>query len=125
MAAITADHPFLVKHADKIHGVLSCFDRVIFRGHLPLSYPRGLEGFLYQHKILLKDFKDYAPKIAHRLTEHVKGLVAKAGAPFRYLPKKEALEEQARRRAQEKDIREGIVCGFAQLETCREWHCSP
>ena len=55
MAAITADHPFLVKHADKIHGVLSCFDRVIFRGYLPLSYPKGMSGFLYQQKVLLKD----------------------------------------------------------------------
>jgi hypothetical protein len=36
---ISTEHPFLVKHADKIHGVLSCFDRVILRGYLPLSYP--------------------------------------------------------------------------------------
>jgi len=121
VAAITTEHPFLVKHADKIHGVLSCFDRIIFRGHLPLSYPRGLEGFLYQHQILLKDFKDYAPRVAHRITEHVKGLVAKAGAPFRYLSRKEAMEKQARERAQQQDIREGIVCGYAQLETCRAY----
>ena len=32
MPAITADHPFLVKHQDKVRGVLSCFDRVIFPG---------------------------------------------------------------------------------------------
>jgi hypothetical protein len=121
VAAITLDHPFLVKHAGKMHGVLSCFDRVIFRGHLPLSYPKGLEGFLYQQKVLLKDFKDYAPKIAHRITEHVRGLVEKAGAPFRHLSRKEPMEEQARRLAQEQQLREGIVCGFSQLETCRTY----
>ena len=47
MAALTADHPFLVKHQGKVQGVLSCFDRVIFRGYLPLSYAKGLVGFLY------------------------------------------------------------------------------
>ena len=121
MAAITPAHPFLVKHADKIHGVLSCFDRVIFRGYLPLSYPKGMSGFLYQQQVQLKDFKDYAPQIAERVKEHVKGLVEKAGAPYRHLPRKEPMEAQARLLAKQKDIREGIVCGYSQLETCRSF----
>jgi hypothetical protein len=121
VAAITTDHPFLVKHADKVQGVLSCFDRIIFRGYLPLSYAKGLEGFLYQQKVLLKDFKDYAPRIAERVKQHVQGLVEQAGAPFRYLPKKEPMEAQARRLAQDQGIHEGIVCGFSKLETCRTY----
>jgi hypothetical protein len=121
VAAITAEHPFLVKHTDQITGVLSCFDRVILRGYLPLSYPQGMSGFLYQQKVLLKDFKDYAPAIAERVKEHVKAQVEKAGAPYRHLPTKEPMEQQARQRAQKKGIREGIVCGFSQLETCRSF----
>jgi hypothetical protein len=116
---ITTDHPFLAKHQDKISGVLSCFDRVIFRGHLPLSYEKGLSGFLYQQKVLLKDFKGYAPQIADRVRDHVKAIVEKAGAPFRHLRLKEPMEEIARQMAREKKITEGIVCGFSQLETCR------
>jgi hypothetical protein len=27
---------FLKAHGDKIHGVLSCFDRMLFRGYLPI-----------------------------------------------------------------------------------------
>src|SRR5262245_48542147 len=119
MPAITADHPFLVKHQDKVRGVLSCFDRVIFRGHLPLSYPKGLQGFLFQQGVLLKDFKDYAPAVADRIKEHVKALVENAGAPYRHLPTKEPMEAQARQLAQDKGIRSGIVCAFSQLETCR------
>jgi hypothetical protein len=30
---------FLAKHADKITGVLACFDRVNFKGHLGLNWP--------------------------------------------------------------------------------------
>jgi hypothetical protein len=121
VATITADHPFLGKHQNKIAGVLSCFDRLIFRGHLPLSYPRGLEGFLHRQDVLFKDFKHYAPQIAERVKEHVKRQVEAAGAPFRHLPRKERMEEEARRRAQEQGITQGIVCGFSQLETCRTY----
>ena len=123
MTTITPDHVFLRKHQDKIAGVLSCFDRVIFRGYLPLSYAQGLEGFLYQQKVLLKNFKHYAPQVAERIKEHIKGVVAAAGGPFRHLPRKEAMEEQARRLAHQQQIKEGIVCGFSQLETCRSFRC--
>jgi hypothetical protein len=116
--AITTDHPFLRKHAHRIQGVLSCFDRVIFRGYLPCSHPRGLEGFLAQQNVLLKDFKHYAPKIAERLKEHVRTLVSQAGGTFRHLPRKERMEEEARQLAQQRGLREGIICGFSCLETC-------
>lgn len=121
MATIETDHPFLGKHQDKILGVLACFDRLIFRGYLPLSYPKGLEGFLYRQQVLFKDFKSYAPDIAERIKNHVKELVEKAGGTFRYLPKKERMEEEARRLAQEKNITAGIICGFSKLETCRTY----
>jgi hypothetical protein len=119
--AITTDHAFCAKHPDKIVGVLSCCDRVILRGHLPLSYAQGMSGFLYQQQVLLKNFKDYAPQIAERIKDHVKGLVEQAGAPYRHLPTKEPMEEHARRLVRQKGIREGIVCGFSQLETCRSF----
>src|SRR5260221_2733490 len=125
VSVITTDHGFLRKHQDKISGVLSCFDRVILRGHLPLSYPRGVEGFLYQQKVPLKEFKDYAPRIAERIKARVKGLVLAAGAPFRHLPSKEPMEKLAGGMVAEKSLRQGIVCGFSQLEVCRtfrlEW----
>ena len=118
MPAITLDHPFLRKHAPSIRGVLSCFDRVIFRGYLPLSYARGLEGFLAHQGVLLKDFKTFAPQMAERLKAHVRGLVEAASAPFRHLPKKIRMEDEARQLARARGQTEGIVCGFSQLETC-------
>jgi hypothetical protein len=121
VATLPVAHPFCTKHQDQLTGVLSCFDRVIFRGYLPLSYAKGVEGFLYRQKVPLKHFKDYAPAIAERVKEHVKGLVEQAGAPYRHLPTKEPMEAQARRLAQEKNLREGIVCGYSQLETCRSY----
>ena len=44
---------FIVKHQDKITSVLSCFDRVLFKGYLPLGYPQGMENFLNAKGLLL------------------------------------------------------------------------
>lgn len=119
MAAITAEHPFVVKHQEHLQGVLSCFDRVIFRGYLPFCHPRALEGFLAKENFLLKDFKTFAPQVAERLKQHVKTQVEQAGAPFQHLPSKTRMEEAARRLIAERGQHAGIVCGFSCLETCR------
>jgi hypothetical protein len=121
VSIITTDHAFCAKHQENISGVLSCFDRVIFRGHLSLSFATGMEVFLARQKVLLKNFKNYAPVIAGRIKEHVKGLIAKAGAPYRHLQTKTPMEEIARKMAQQKAIREGIVCGFGRMETYRSY----
>jgi len=118
VATIATDHPFLRKHQQHIQGVLSCFDRVIFRGHLTLSYARGLEGFLNWHNVLFKDFKTFAPQVSQRVKEHIRTLVEQAGAPFRHLPSKIRMEDEARRLAKERGVSEGIVCGYSKLETC-------
>jgi hypothetical protein len=119
VSSISTDHPFCAKHEDKIRGILSCFDRVIFRGYLPLSYPEGLSAFMWRQNVPLKEFKNYAPQIAERIKNHVITTVAKAGAPYRYLPTKVRMEEEARALVKAKAIREGIVCAFSQSETCR------
>ena len=56
---------FVAKHQDKITGILSCFDRIIIKGYLPFSYPLGMEGFLGQQNILIKEF----PKLAKQQSE--------------------------------------------------------
>jgi len=38
---------FIARHAERITGVLSGFDRLVFRGMLrPISYPEGMMGYL-------------------------------------------------------------------------------
>ena len=39
---------FIRKHEDRIHGVLSCFDRMLFRGYLPIM--SGWAWYLRHHR---------------------------------------------------------------------------
>ena len=109
---------FVQRHADKITGILSCFDRLILKGHLPLSYPSGMEGFLHRHRILIKDFPKLAKEQSARVKQHARQLAEQAGRPVVPAPYKTRKEEYARRLAQEDGITEGLVCIFTTQEAC-------
>ncbi len=77
---------FVQKHSEKINSVLSCFDRIIFKGYLPITGASSMESFLYSQGLLLKDFKTFVPKQAQKLKNHAHILAEKI-RPER-LPKK-------------------------------------
>ena len=77
---------FVVKFTSLIVGVLSCFDRVIFKGYLPITNGPALEGFVdYVLKIRRKDFLDFAEEQSETLVDFAKRLVEEVGAEYHYL----------------------------------------
>src|SRR5271156_6778098 len=77
---------FLVKFASLISWTLSCFDRVILKGHLPISRPAEFERFVdYVLKIRRVDFlEELGPKWSERLVEHSKQFAQECGRPWEY-----------------------------------------
>lgn len=116
---------FLDKHRDKITGTLSCPDRIILKGHLPLDYPAGMESFLFQQGIRIADFKSFAPCQAERLKDHAKQVAALARRPFRYLDRPERKDDRARAIAALDGITEGLVCVLSVIEPCRTFKVVP
>ena len=39
---------FLSKHKRRIAGTLSCVDRIVFKGYLPISWADSFESFLFR-----------------------------------------------------------------------------
>ncbi len=119
---------FIAKHADKISAVLSCFDRVIIRGHLPMANPRYCRAWMRSKQIGLnlkdlpegwRNFKEAAPYFAERIKAHAQKLAADAGRPYRHLPShNEPMEENARALAEQDGITEGLICVYSALEVC-------
>ncbi len=66
--------PFVAKFTSSIFAVLSCFDRVIFKGHLALAAPCELEYFVdCVLKVRRSDFmKTIAPQYSDRLVAHAR-----------------------------------------------------
>lgn len=111
---------FLVKFASLIAWSLSCFDRVLFKGHLPLSRAFELENFVdYILKLRRADFMEtLAPQWSHRLVEHAKALAAKAGRTYEYCQGAVDKDAWAKARIAAGAIDAGLVGVLCVMETC-------
>ena len=112
---------FLAKHAAATTGTLSCFDRLLFKGHLPLGYPHAMEVFLTLRGVLFKDLKAFVLKQADRLKAHAQAMAEGAGRPYEYFESPVCKDQRARAPAARDGITEGLVCVFATIEPCRSF----
>lgn len=110
---------FLVVHRAKVKGVLGCFDRVIFRGYLPLQDGYSMAQFLNQNDIRFRDLKSFLLEQAARVKTHAQAWAEREGRPFAYLTTHVPMEKQARAMAERDGIEQGLVCVFSVLEPCR------
>jgi hypothetical protein len=109
---------FIDHHQTKIKGVLSCFDRMIFRGYLPVQNGQGMAGFLAALSIPRGQLKSFLLDNSGAVIAHAKAMAEKEGRPYRYLEQKLPMEQEARRIAARDGIDQGLVCIFAILEPC-------
>jgi hypothetical protein len=109
---------FLEKHRDKIVGTVSCFDRIIFKGYLPFTYPAGMAQFLKLQGVPLTDFKPFVLKQAERLKQHARRLAHSNGRPYTHLYNYIRKENLARSIAQRRGVTEGLICVLSAVEPC-------
>lgn len=112
---------FIAKYESQIAGVLSGFDRLVFRGTLrKLAYVRGLSRYLWDNHVLLKDFGDHVQRVSQRVKQAaVRGMEA-AGRPVEYLASGQTNKEQRARAIMAADrVTAGPVCALTAVEPCQ------
>lgn len=114
---------FIARHAEKITGVLSGFDRIICRGHLlPLCHEGGVHGFLHRQGVQLKDFESFAKTLTGMIRDAAVAVAVARDRPTRYLESSHTSKEQiARAILARQPIRTGPICLLSTLEPCRGW----
>src|SRR4029434_10395614 len=112
---------FIAKYADKIMGTLSCFDRVLFRGYLPLFSGAAMAAFVDSRGIERHQLKGFLLRQAALLKDHARRMDQREGRPFQYFGERVRKEELARQIAERDRIHEGLVCVFSTLEPCRSY----
>jgi len=112
---------FLAKHAATTTGTLACFDRLLFKGHLPLGYPHAMEVHLTLRKVLLKDWKPDVLQQAERLKAHAHAAAEQAGRPYEYLESPVRKDERARAIAARDRVTDGLVGVFGTIAPCRSF----
>ena len=118
---------FLRKFSSLIVCVLSCFDRVIFKGHLSFSRASELERFVdFILKIRRVDFiKQCAPQYAERLVKHAQQFAEQFQRPYVYRRGKFRKEQWATDLLREQPVKEGLVGVLCTMETCGTFQLVP
>jgi len=111
---------FVTRHHDRIAGILTGFDRILFRGTLrSISHSKGAEIWLSSHRVLLKDFAAYAKELTARIKAHAEAVATAAHRPIEYLESSRISKEDYVRRIQIRDgITEGLICVLSCVEPC-------
>jgi hypothetical protein len=109
---------FIAKFKDKLLGVVSGFDRLIFRGILRrLAYSRGMEEYLWQNRILFKDYSHHVKKISERVRKAAVAEFAQDKLPVLYLASPKAdKDEIAQQIAAQRGIQQGPICALSTME---------
>lgn len=118
---------FLSRYRPLVMGVLSGFDRVVFRGVLqPLMRKTGMYYFLTDAGVRLLDFKKFAVATTEKVKTAAMSEAVQLNRPVEYLPSAADKEEVARRMWAEKPIKEGLIGVITALEPCMtfEYHRS-
>jgi hypothetical protein len=114
---------FIARFGDRILGVLSGFDRVVLRGTLrAIVYAQGMEAYLEQNHVLLKDFAQHVCEVSRQLKQASLAAAEKRGRTVKYLASSTvSKEETALALAAEQKITEGLVCVLSCVEPCRSF----
>jgi hypothetical protein len=118
--AMSTNSRFTEKFAESIVNVLGCFDRVIFKGHLPFGGDGYLNGWVDGVlKMRRKDFLPFVEKQSDAIVLHAQEVAQQSEAPYLFLRehcRKEALIQAEIRKRR---LSEGVVAVLCCMETCR------
>lgn len=117
------------RHAGKIVGVLSCFDRVVIQGTIPsVCHARAVETLLHARDIRMFDYGPlFADPFRQSIRAHVDRIAAKEGIEVEYIkkPKGYRKEDRIREIVAKRGSHPGVVHIFSVIELCssyRPWH---
>jgi hypothetical protein len=111
----------LHKFGEKVNGVLEGFDRIVFKGVLrPLFINNGMQWLLYRHKVLNKEYKNWAIGTSRVIIEDAeKYSKEQCGEGIQYIrscnTRKESLAHDVQR---ERGIEKGLIGVWSCVESC-------
>ena len=116
------------KYAEKIDGILSCYDRIIITGTLPgLCYAGGMTTHLNAHGIRIFDYPRFAEPFRDQLRENAESISAENQLEIEFIKKIKQVrkEDRIQEIITERGDHPGLVHIFSALETCntyKPWH---
>lgn len=115
------------RHKAKISGQLSCYDRIVITGTLPvLSNAGHLTAYMYQNNIRIFDYAKFAEPFRDKLKAQAENLAKESGLEIEFIRKgnvrKEAIIEKILKK---RGSHNGLVHILSVMEGCtsyKPWH---
>lgn len=117
------------QYREQIRGTLSCYDRIILRGTIPVwCFADGMTSFLHSKQIKVFDYPD---KLAKPLREEIRAnaerLATENGIEIEFIRKIKNFRKEDRIQAilKQRGSHSGLVHIFSAMETCtsyKPWH---
>jgi hypothetical protein len=100
---------FLQRHASRIQGSISGFDRVLFRGVLrSISDVQGLDWFMGSQRVGFKDFQGFVEKFSAGIKRRARQ-IAEPGRPYVFVGSgKRNKQALVRQLLAEQPVKEGL-----------------
>jgi hypothetical protein len=115
------------RYRERLHGVLSCYDRIVITGTLPgICYAAGMTSFLYAKGIRIFDYARFAEPLRERIRERAEQLAAEQGARIEYIAKTHIRKEEVVAKVlAARGEHPGLVHVISAMEACesyKPWH---
>jgi len=117
---------FIAKFGDRINGVLSGFDRLVFTGKLRALYNPGgggMERYLKNMQVLMKDYGAFVQQVSRWVREASLAAALDLGCVVQHVAPSVDKAEVAQRLANEQRVRSGMICVLTSVEPC--WSFRP
>jgi len=118
---------FIAKFGDRIQGVISGADRLVFRGSIrSIQYGFGMMGYLWHKQVPLTGFGKHAEKLTQQIKEASLTEARRLNRPVQYLNSskidKKTLAEQI---VKQDGIENGLICVLSCVEPCLSFEVGP
>jgi len=115
------------RYRDRLHGVLSCYDRIVVTGTLPqVCYAAGMTAFLYTRGIRIFDYPRFAEPLRDAIRTRAQELAESAGIQLEHIARAHIRKEDVVAKVIERrGDHPGLVHVISAMEACQSykpWH---
>ena len=115
------------RYDDRIAGILSCYDRLVITGTLPVvCYAAGMTGYLNAKGIRIFDYPEFAKTLRECVRDRAASMAAEAGVTIEHIAKPHVQKEDVVARVlQQRGDHPGLVHIISAMEACdayKPWH---
>jgi len=118
------------QYSDKISGVLSCYDRMVFTGTLKqISYAQGMTSYLYAKNVRIFDYPRFAEPYKELIRNNAEGIAKENNIEIEFVRKTHIRKEDLVSAVLKKrGYHSGLVHIISAMESCpsyQPWHDKP